>query len=140
LCERREHDVKADADSFLLAHVVVDGVFQIGRKYQKSAVGHLNYDLVSVLRRKFHDRWPDNIGLTSRVMEVYCVCAWLSSNVIDAAQKVVLVAVSLVKRSLGKNRGPAASYFERLLTDSQESQNAFRGIVNARDEFLKFVT
>ena len=139
LRERREHDVNADADSFFRAHVRVDGVFQVGREHQKSAVGHSNYDLISVLRRKFHDRRPDNTGLTSGVMKVYGVRTGVSSNVIDATQKVVRVAMTFVNCTLGENRGPAASDFESFLTDLQESQNALGNIANARNEFLKFV-
>src|SRR5437867_12992795 len=94
--ERGEHDVEANADSLFIARVAIDGVLQIGGEHQKSSVRHPDYNLVSILGSEFSNRRPDNAGLISRVMKVYCVRTRASSNVIDAAQEVIGVAVSLV--------------------------------------------
>ena len=64
----------------------------------------------------------------------------MDANVIDAAQKIVRVTMSPMNSTLRENSGPAASDFESLLTDSQESQNAFCKITDARNEFHELFT
>src|ERR1700692_4270189 len=52
LRERRKHDVETDADSLLFARVRVDGVLQVGRKYEHRAVLHSHDDLIGILSRE----------------------------------------------------------------------------------------
>jgi hypothetical protein len=139
LCECREHGIEADADSLVPARVGVDGVLQVGGKNKQGAVLHPHHDLVGILSREFHDRRPDDAGLISRVMKVYRVRTRMSANVINTAQEVIGVAVSLVHSTLGENSGPTAGYLESVITDSQESQNAFRRIIDTSNEIPEFL-
>jgi hypothetical protein len=52
-------------------------------------------------------------------MKAYRVCSGVNSKVIDATQKVVWMAMSLVNCAGSQNGGPAASNFENILTDPQ---------------------
>jgi hypothetical protein len=97
----------------------------------------LTTTLVGVLGREFHDRRPDNTGLISWVVKVYCVCARVSANVINAAQEVIRVAMSSVRGTLGENIGPTSSDLERVITNPQESQNTLRRAIDAGNEVSK---
>src|SRR6266700_3841018 len=63
LRERRKHDVEADADSLFFARARVDGVLQVGRKYQHRSGLHSHDDLIGILGRELDDRWPDDPAL-----------------------------------------------------------------------------
>jgi hypothetical protein len=114
-------------------------VLQVGGKNKKGAVLHCHHDLIGIFGREFHDRRPDDAGLSSRVVKVYGVRARVSANVIDAAQEIIGVAVNFVCGTLGENSGPTAGYFESVITDSQESQNAPRSVIDASNEIPEFL-
>ena len=68
--ERRKHDVGADTDSLFFARARVDGVLQVGRKYEHCSVLHFHDDLIGILGRELDDQRPDDPTLIVRVMEV----------------------------------------------------------------------
>ena len=98
----------------------------------------LNSSLVGILGCEFNDRRPDDSGLISWVMKVYCVGAWMRSDVVNPAQKVIRMTVRSVCSTLGENIGPTASYLDSVISNSQESQNALRRVNCARNEIPKF--
>jgi hypothetical protein len=114
-------------------------VLQVSGKNKQGSVLHCHHDLIGIFGREFHDRRPDDAGLSSRVMKVYGVRTRVSANVINAAQEIIGVAVSLVHSTLGENSGPTAGYLESVITDSQESQNAPRGVIDASNEIPEFL-
>ena len=93
LCKRREHDVKADAYSLLIAPIGIDGMLEIGWEYKKRAVPHLHDNLIGILGGEFRDRWPDNCGLNPRVVKIYSICFRMSLNVVNTAQEVVRMSM-----------------------------------------------
>jgi hypothetical protein len=95
-------------------------VLQVGRENEKSAITDFHHNLIGILGRKLHDRGPDDAGLISRVVKVYCVCAGVSSNVIRATQEVIGVTMRPVCGTLGENIGPTAGNLEGVTTYSQE--------------------
>src|SRR6266496_3951169 len=72
-------------------------------------------------------------------MKVYRIRARRGPDIVDAAQVIVGMAVSLVRRTPGENGRPAAGDFEGLVADLQESQNAPCRIADAGDEILKLL-
>jgi hypothetical protein len=113
-------------------------VLQIGWENEKSAITYFHHDLIGILGRKLHDRWPDDTGLISRVVKVYGVCAGVSSNVISATQEVIGVTMRPVCGTLGENIDPTAGNLESVTTYSQELQNAFRRVIYTGNKILKF--
>src|SRR5260221_10977313 len=95
LRERRKHDVEADADSLFFARAWIDGVLQVGRKYQHRSVLHSHDDLVGIFSCEFDDRQPDDPALITRVMEVDNIRPRMGSDVVHAAQEVVRMMVQL---------------------------------------------
>src|SRR5215467_13020202 len=85
LRERGKHDVEANADSLLVARARVDGMLQVGRKYQHRSVLHSNDSLVGIFGRELDGRWPDDAGLIARVMEIDGVSARVGLDVVHAA-------------------------------------------------------
>jgi len=55
--------VEADADSLFVARTRVDGMLQVGWKYEYSPILHSHDDMVGILGRELDDRWPDDPGL-----------------------------------------------------------------------------
>jgi len=113
-------------------------VLQVGREYEKSAITYFHHNLIGILGRKLHDRRPDDTGLISRVVKVYGVCAWVSSNVISAAQEVIWVTMRPMCGALGENIDPTTGNLEGVTTYSQELQNAFRRVIYTGNKILKF--
>ena len=50
------------------------------------------------------------------------------------------MAMNLAHSTLGENSGPTAGYLEIVITDSQESQNALRGVIDANNEISEFLS
>ena len=48
--------------------------------------------------------------------------------------------MNLVHSTLGENSGPTAGDLEIVITDSQESQNALRGVIDASNEISEFLS
>src|ERR1700676_614847 len=107
LRERRKHEVEADADSLFFARDRVDGVLQVGRKYEHRSVLHSHDDLVGILSRELYDRWPDDPALNAWVMEVDGIRTRMGSDVVHAAQEVIGVLVDLVCRAFRQDGRPA---------------------------------
>ena len=131
LRERREHDVEADTDSLFFARARVDGMLQIGRKYEHRSVLHSHDDLIGILGRELDDRWPDDPALSAWVMEVDCVRTRMGSDVVHAAQEVIGVLVHLVCRASRQDCRPAGGDFVRVATDPEELQNSWHETVHA---------
>ena len=70
-------------------------------------------------------------------MKVDRVGAGLGAHVVDTAQEVVWVAVNLVCSSLGQNRAKAGSDLERVMADTQESQDAGDATIDTRNQLAK---
>src|SRR5206468_6424755 len=91
-----EHDVEANANSFLLTQAGAYGVFEIGRKHQQGAVGQTHHDLVRIFAREIYDRRLDNVSLNPRIVKIYRFGTGMDANVVDATQEVIRMTVDLV--------------------------------------------
>ena len=92
----------------LVAGVGRNGMLQIGGKDKQGAVLDGDHDLVGILSREFHDRRPDDAGLTSWVVKIYGVGAVLCANVVDSAQEVVGVTMNPVVPTFCQYGGPTS--------------------------------
>ena len=72
-------------------------------------------------------------------MKIDSVGTRVDTDVVDAAQEVVRVAMRLVRSARGEHRGPTPGDFVCLHADAQESQNAVGAAIDAGNEFAKLL-
>ena len=93
----------------------IDGVWQPSWKYEKRSVHHFHNDLIGVLGGQFRHRWPDDPCLISRIVKIDGIGALVRLGVVNTAQE------------------------ERVVFNLQVIQHGRRGLVDAGNQFPKFV-
>ena len=108
-------------------------------KYEKRSVGHCHNDLIGVLGGQFRRRLPDQPRLIPRIVKIDGVCARMRLYVVNAAQEIVWVTVNVVRGAWRTDVGPARSNFERTVSNLQVIQQVRCDLVDAGNQFPKFV-
>ena len=112
-------------------------MFEPCRKQEQRAVFHLNYDLIGVVGGKLRDRRADDASLRPRIVEVHCVRTYSRFHVVDAAEKVVRMAMRPVLLPGSKDIHPAACDRDGLVSDLQKIQDLNRSRVDASTSLAK---